>query len=279
MSARRVLHQFLRKMGVEAVKSETIAQLERLRVFPEAINRWSSLREIPSLFQFVIERLEHSKSQLQQDLVAEYIFKSMPSSFNPTRNFVEFGAASGVALSNTYYLEKNLDWSGLLCEPSPNFHKSIIKNRSATLDVRCVSSISNSKLKFRMTDNPELATLEEFVSADSHADFRKNGHTIEVNTVSLDDLLEEWRFQNDLFYLSIDTEGSEYEILREYSFKIKPSFLTVEHNFTNNEAKIDLLLEKHGYVRILKNVSLFDGWYIQKEVIYLVPEFRLMTLH
>jgi len=279
MSVRSVFHQFLRKIGVEVVKSETIEQLEGLRVFPEAVNRWSSMREIPSLFQFVIERLEQSKGQLQQDLVAEYIFKSMPSSFNPTRNFVEFGAASGVALSNTYYLEKNLGWSGLLCEPSPNFHKSIIENRSANFDMRCVSSISNSKLKFRMTDNPELATLEEFVSADSHADFRKNGHTIEVNTVSLDDLLEEWKFQNDLFYLSIDTEGSEYEILKEYSFKIKPSLLTVEHNFTENEAKIDLLLEKHGYVRILKNVSLFDGWYIQKEVTHLVPEFRLMTLH
>lgn len=279
MSARRLLHEFLRKTGVDVVKSETLTQLEALRVFPEAITRWSSMREIPSLFQFIVERLEHSKGQLQQDLVAEYIFKAMPSSFNPVKNFVEFGAASGVALSNSYYLEKNLGWSGLLCEPSPNFHKSIIKNRSANLDMRCVSPISNSKLNFRMTNNPELATLEEFVNADSHANFRKNGRTIEVNTVSLDDLLEEWKFKNDLFYLSIDTEGSEYEILSKYSFRIKPCFLTVEHNFTNNEVKIDLLLEKQGYVRVLKNVSLFDGWYILGDVFYLVPEFRLMTLH
>lgn len=279
MSARRLLHRYLRKIGIDVIKSETLVQLEALRVFPEAIHRWSSMQGIPSLFQFIIERIEHSKGQLQQDLVAEYIFKSMPSSFNPTKNFVEFGAASGVALSNSYYLEKNLGWNGLLCEPSPNFHESIIKNRSASLDFRCVSSISNSKLKFRLTDNPELATLEEFVSADSHSDFRMKGQTIEVNTVSLDDLLNDWNFQNDLFYLSIDTEGSEYEILKEYSFRIKPSFLTVEHNFTNNEAKIDSLLDKHGYVRVLKNISLFDGWYVPKEVTYLAPELRLMTLH
>jgi FkbM family methyltransferase len=279
VSVRRVLHQFLRSVGFEVVKVETLEQLEALRIFPDAISRWSSLEELSGLFQFVMSRLDYSKGQLQQDLVAEYIYLRTPEVFNPTKTFLEFGAASGVALSNTYYLEKNLGWSGLLCEPSPNFHKSIIDNRSADLDQRCVSSFSNLTLNFRMTDNPELATLEEYINSDSHADYRRNGRTISVNTVSLDDLLQDWNISERLFYLSVDTEGSEYEILREYSFKIKPIFLSIEHNFTANETQLDSLLERNGYIRILRSVSLFDGWYLQRELIQLVPELRLMARH
>ena len=57
-------------------------------------------------------------------------------------------------------------------------------------------------------------------------------------------------------YLSIDTEGSELEILEsldhdKYQFK----FITCEHMYTSKREKIyDLLISK-GYKRIFENFS------------------------
>ena len=49
-------------------------------------------------------------------------------------------------------------------------------------------------------------------------------------------------------YLSLDTEGSEYEILKNFDFnKLLLKVIIVEHNFTHNREKILNLLTKKGY--------------------------------
>ena len=69
-------------------------------------------------------------------------------------------------------------------------------------------------------------------------------------------------------YISIDTEGSEYQILSTFDFsKFRPVFFTVEHNFTNQQEKIDKLMLSNNYVRILKNITTFDGWYVSAEAL------------
>ena len=76
----------------------------------------------------------------------------------------------------------------------------------------------------------------------------KNFTKFEILTITLEDLLKEYKAPNEIDYLSIDTEGSEYDILKNfrfnnYFFKV----ITVEHNNTKNKLLIDQLLEKNGY--------------------------------
>ncbi len=64
-------------------------------------------------------------------------------------------------------------------------------------------------------------------------------------------------------YLSIDTEGSEFDILNafdfgEYSFRV----ITCEHNYTEKRLLIHDLLKKNGYKRVFEEISLFDDWYV-----------------
>src|SRR6266849_2588341 len=47
--------------------------------------------------------------------------------------FVDVGAYDGIALSNTYYFEKELGWSGICIEPNPLAFESLSQNR------KCVS--------------------------------------------------------------------------------------------------------------------------------------------
>jgi len=85
-----------------------------------------------------------------------------------------------------------------------------------------------------------------------------------VQTVSLEDLLKKNNAPKYIDYLSIDTEGSEYEILSAFNFdEFNIKVITVEHNFTHQRELIFTLLTKHGYKRKYDYVSEFDDWYVK----------------
>ena len=125
---------------------------------------------------------------------------------------------------------------------------------------------------FTEASDPELGTLSKYSDGDSHADERQNGRNYEVETVSLCDLLSEHQSPNYIDYLSIDTEGSEFEILRTFDFE-RYSFglISVEHNFTANRLEIYNVLTRAGYCRVLMEVSGQDDWYVSREASLLFP--------
>ena len=64
-------------------------------------------------------------------------------------------------------------------------------------------------------------------------------------------------------YLSIDTEGSELEILSNHDFsKYNFSVITVEHFYRKDRDKILSLLTRNGYLRKYENISFQDDWYV-----------------
>ena len=88
--------------------------------------------------------------------------------------------------------------------------------------------------------------------------------TMKLKTISLNNLFSKYSIKN-VDYLSLDTEGSEYEILKSLDFKLySPTVITVEHNFKNEiRKKIYSLLVKRGYKRYFTQISRFDDWYVK----------------
>jgi FkbM family methyltransferase len=206
--------------------------------------------------------LDKSKSQLRQDL-----FVLSKTNYKREGFFVEFGATNGIHLSNTYLLETEFSWRGILAEPAKIWHKKLIENRPhAAIETACVWSESNTSLVFKETAVPHLSTIGDFSSNDEHKNSRLNGKEYYVKTISLNDLLKNNKAPRHIDYLSIDTEGSEFEILQnfdfgEYSFGV----ITVEHNFTATREKIYALLTYNGYKREYESISAFDDWYTKTE--------------
>ena len=101
----------------------------------------------------------------------------------------------------------------------------------------------------------------------------KNGRIISVKTISLNHAIEKkFRFKSPS-YISVDTEGSEYEILKVFDFKkFRPIVFTIEHNFTELQLKIDELMKLNDYVRVFKKITAFDAWYISREVFDLLDK-------
>lgn len=178
--------------------------------------------------------------------------------------FVEIGAFDGMRLSNTYVLEKNYDWSGILAEPSPTHTIPILSKRSAKLCTRPVDSHSGNTVLMRfMVHDPELSSIDRVAEKDMHAEYRKKDHVeIAMETLSLNDLLSQYDAPRGIDYISIDTEGNEFDILSSFDFdKYKVNLFTIEHNFTDDEARIDALLFSKGYERVFREYTSFDAWY------------------
>ena len=68
-------------------------------------------------------------------------------------------------------------------------------------------------------------------------------------------------------YISIDTEGSEYEIIKNFDFeKYDVEIFTIEHNFIEQKRnKIFELMTSKNYIRIFQNLSKWDDWYVKKD--------------
>ena len=210
----------------------------------------------------LIKFFNESKSQILQDL-----FVAFKLNFQKNGFFVEFGATNGLNLSNTHLLEKQLDWSGILVEPSKKFHAELRNNRNCHIDFRCVYKNSGNFIVFNEVEEGELSTIHEYSNEDGHSSNRKKGLKYEVETITLENLLVKYNSPNVIDYLSIDTEGSEYDILKDFNFeKYTFKIITVEHNFTKNREKIKNLLESKGYVRVYEKFSKWDDWYIYDEI-------------
>jgi FkbM family methyltransferase len=209
--------------------------------------------------QQLLKYFSQSKSQLRQDL-----FVLSRLDFKKQGYFVEFGATNGYDLSNTYLMEKEFGWSGILAEPATIWHKELKKNRSCNIETDCVWKDSTSTFTFNQVAVAELSTINSYSNTDGHRKARKEGRTYSVKTISLNDLLSKYNAPQQIDYLSIDTEGSEYEILSNFDFS-KHTFqiITCEHNYTPMREKLYALLTRRGYQRVFENLSLFDDWYIK----------------
>jgi FkbM family methyltransferase len=202
--------------------------------------------------------IEKSRSQLRQDL-----FVLHELGWKRRGYFVEFGATNGVDLSNTYLLEKEYDWSGILAEPATLWHEELDKNRTAIIDKRCVWKKTGESLLFNETKNAELSTIYDLSSSDYHAKERGNGKKYWVETVSLTDLLDECKAPREIDYMSVDTEGSEFDILEGFDFrKYRVRVITCEHNYSPARLRLTQLLEKNGYCRKHESLSRFDDWWV-----------------
>lgn len=115
------------------------------------------------------------------------------------------------------------------------------------------------------TDEHMLSTLMDFEANDMHKATRKSHKTYQVTTVSLEDLLDFYDAPKEIDYLSIDTEGSELEILSAFDFnKYKIKIITVEHNWTEDREKLYNPLIKNGFNRVNHDLTHCHDWYVAK---------------
>jgi FkbM family methyltransferase len=255
-----VAHRLVRRFGIDFLRLGTLERLLKSEQYADRSHMLEALAQVldaPSLL-FFARHIGRSRAQILQDLYVLHELGARRGGF-----FVEFGATNGVDLSNTLLLENEYGWTGILAEPARAWHAALGRNRRCTIDHRCVWKTSGQRIAFKQSSAPELSAIDSLVREDYRSAERAHGSVFEVETVSLVDLLDQHRAPRRIDYLSVDTEGSEFDILDAFDFtKYDVRILTVEHNHTEARARIFDLLSANGFVRKYETCTQFDDWYV-----------------
>lgn len=273
--ARISLKYIAKKLGYEIRRAPLTvpAQIDkRLALFNELCSFRSESSGNTLLIderQFLIRCLrswQTSSAQIFQDLFVLEALKDKREGF-----FVEFGATNGRDISNTWLLEREYAWRGILAEPAPHWHADLRRNRNCTISTDCVWKRSGEELMFNEAPDKELSTIDAFSNSDTHRESRLDGRKYVVKSISLFDLLRNNDAPKIIDYLSIDTEGSEFEILADFDFSAyQVRVVTVEHNHSPQREKIYALLSANGFYRVLEKYSQWDDWYVRADLLHMM---------
>ena len=202
------------------------------------------------------------KSQLNQDLWILQLYGEKKEGY-----FVEVGSTDGTNLSNTHLLEKGYDWNGICIDADPTQWESLQKQRNCATSNACIWSKSGENVPYLVqscySGIESHTEKKDYPNEDGNVDYRE---TISLTTKTLDEVLRENNAPPFIEYISIDTEGSELEVLRgiDYSSFTIGAF-TIEHN--NNQIQkeeLNKFLESKGYERFAE--VQWEDWYILKDL-------------
>ena len=170
--------------------------------------------------------------------------------------FLEIGAYDGLSLSNTYFFEKNLGWTGVCVEPSPSIYKKLLNNRVCHCLEGAISDY-NGIARFCFLQNiPMLSGIEKdyhplhVIRINQEMKVLKGSKIFfDINVYSFNSMMEMYDLTH-IDFLSLDTEGGEDKILKSIDFdKYTIDVMTVEFNYGN---KMKDFFHSKGYVEVKK---------------------------
>jgi FkbM family methyltransferase len=251
-TVKRIIRAALNAIGLDKFRPPLSS--EHAHLFEAMICSRTPPANVAPFLKYCAQNMHRSHGGRFQDLLVLFLLNDKREGY-----FVEFGAVDGLFTSNTLLLERDYGWRGIVAEPAKRWHSALKQNRSCSIDERCVWSRSGETLKFYEAPENELSSIDALSNS-------RPGRRYNVDTVSLADLLREHDAPKIIDYLSMDTEGSELEILKsffptEYRFRV----ITVEHQYdAARQQDIHRLLTTHGYKRIFDDLSMWEDWYIKE---------------
>lgn len=188
-------------------------------------------------------------SQCGQDAFIARLFNFKNNGF-----FVDIGASDGIKHSNSYYFEKNLKWNGICVEPRRSAYDNLKNNRHCTCINACIAK-DEIDHDFCEVEGPS-DSLSGLVSSYYPAHTQRIDNEIaqlggkkniyKVKCLNFNKLMTQYNIQV-IDFLSIDTEGSEFEILNSIDFgKITVRVICVENNYNDN--CVNKLLISKGFI-------------------------------
>lgn len=154
--------------------------------------------------------------------------------------YIDVGAHDPVRYSNTYALYQR-GWSGLCLEPNPALHPRFHAARPRDRLLAAAASDRDGSAHLHLGRHSVHSSLAH--SEARHVD------SLEVSVRRLDSLLAELRIADPIDLISVDTEGTELEVLDGLDLsRHRPRLIVLEYNTAsviNKNAQPYLI--GHGY--------------------------------
>ncbi len=179
--------------------------------------------------------------------------------------FVEVGANEpNPLLSQTYHLELDLGWTGILVEPIDRLYKlnCKIRTNARTYHAACTSPMKTGKLKLHIpVENGHEVTVHAGLELGLDFAEQRPTTTQQVDAMTLNSILEEASVE-EIDLLSIDVEGTELDVLEGLDFsRYRPKLILLEDRMVYLNKHLHL--RKHGYHPVRRTG--FNNWYVPDE--------------
>lgn len=166
--------------------------------------------------------------------------------------FIEAGANDGIKISNTLYLEKHKNWTGILIEPIPELAECCRKNRPLAIVENCaLVPFDYDQSEIEITSCGLMSVVKGGMRSEAEekehirlgAEIQElTPHQIKVKARTLSSVLETHAITR-IDFLSLDVEGFELSVLKGIDFhRHKPTFILVEARY---RAGIDAFLKPY----------------------------------
>ena len=157
--------------------------------------------------------------------------------------FVELGAQDGVQNSNTIFLEQRYRWTGICIEAHAESYRALVENRSCIRVQACVDEHRHTVAFHERQESKGESGIVDEDTDNRHAKF----NLVQMETITLTQILGDHEAPAVMDYLSLDTEGSELRILRSFdheSYRFR--CMTIERC----PQQLHQLLSNHGYLLV-----------------------------
>ena len=192
-------------------------------------------------------------SQAKQDEIVVELLHQKRQGF-----FIDLAANHAIKLSNTLALERNVDWKGICVEANPMYWYDLSKYRTCQIFGAVVGGTRDQEMEFVFpinVDHKDMAVHGGILGFDNQENDTKFPTKREkIRTVTLLEILERAAAPTAIDYLSLDVEGAESLIMKDFPFeKYTIKILTVERPKEDLQA----LLREKGY-EFIKTISYFQ---------------------
>lgn len=176
--------------------------------------------------------------QAEQDKFVLYILKNKKKGF-----FLEIGSNHPIKINNSYILEKNYDWNGIMIEYSKNWLNDYKKFRPNSIHIINDATKIDYKKLFLINNVPlDLDYLQIDLEAN-------NGSTLDTLKKLNSEVMDKHKFATITF---------EHDIYHT--------------NYLNTRLESRKIFEDRGYVRVFSDVNNggtnpYEDWYIHPDLV------------
>ena len=237
--------------------------------------QWNTLDDGSKVFSnySLFQHDFYSSSQNRQDIFVVYAMNGMQGG-----SYIDIGANDGVTYSNSYMLEKQFGWSGLLVEPLKWLMPKIYEHRGA----------NNNILNACVYNRTYLSAFIEVAPSPSHVQERGYGEdmysgvqdtwshvnnswipadraTNPVPCFHAQTILDAYNITH-VNYLSVDAEGADEAILRSIDWKrFSADIISFEWVEPDMYYRLErMLYYEVGYERV--ELVSFDGMFFKRKI-------------
>jgi FkbM family methyltransferase len=166
--------------------------------------------------------------------------------------YVDIGCADPIVNSNTFFLYE-LNHSGLLVDPNKELEEKIraVRPRDTFICTAVSNYIGTSDYYILGSGGEANTIIPEFMEEVVKLPALNLQSTVKVPVTNLDAIMS--IAPDEVFLLNIDTEGADYEVISNYSWGKRPTFIIIEDlNLKDNSRDLRILktLESNGYVLV-----------------------------